>query len=434
MSTSFQCPNCSGPIAFEGRGLSVPCPYCGTTVIVPEELRPQPSAVPESTQVLDLSEIMAAVRAGRKIEAIKLYRVQTGLGLKESKDAVERLEAAGWDVSRQTAIGVQVVSGPAQDGTPSSAQQVNVPLLVGILTVFLVAIVGMAIFLFNMDGPAQSLAPIFQPTQTPIPFAHSTLAFGSEGAGAGYLDDARSVAADAKGRIFVGDYSPGRIQAFSADGAFLWQYLTPGDTDYVISLAAGLDGRLYAVVGRGIEVLEAETGKSLARWEPADQFIGYYQAIAVTPQGEVLAVMERELVKFSPQGDVLLHIGGVEEDFLKLVGVKDGSVRITGMAVSGSGDIYISTSGGYILKLSENGVLVDRLTGEKTTGVDAISVDGQGRIAWGYAYKIVLTDGEGRRLGDFDAPYMRDMEFNLKGQLIALHLSAPLVRVYSFRE
>jgi ribosomal protein L7/L12 len=32
------------------------------------------------------------VRAGNKIEAIKLYREHTGLGLKESKDAVEALE------------------------------------------------------------------------------------------------------------------------------------------------------------------------------------------------------------------------------------------------------------------------------------------------------------------------------------------------------
>lgn len=31
--------------------------------------------------------------AGNKIQAIKLYREQTGVGLKEAKDAVEKLEA-----------------------------------------------------------------------------------------------------------------------------------------------------------------------------------------------------------------------------------------------------------------------------------------------------------------------------------------------------
>ncbi len=40
-------------------------------------------------QVMTLSE---CIFQGRKIEAIKLYREMTGLGLKESKDAVEELE------------------------------------------------------------------------------------------------------------------------------------------------------------------------------------------------------------------------------------------------------------------------------------------------------------------------------------------------------
>jgi hypothetical protein len=40
----------------------------------------------------DLREIRDAIFAGRKIEAIKLYRQYTRQGLKEAKDAVEDLE------------------------------------------------------------------------------------------------------------------------------------------------------------------------------------------------------------------------------------------------------------------------------------------------------------------------------------------------------
>jgi large subunit ribosomal protein L7/L12 len=36
--------------------------------------------------------IVSLLKQGRKIEAIKLYREQTGLGLKEAKDAVEQIE------------------------------------------------------------------------------------------------------------------------------------------------------------------------------------------------------------------------------------------------------------------------------------------------------------------------------------------------------
>ena len=40
-----------------------------------------------------LDAITTALRAGNKIEAIKLYREATGFGLKESKDEVEAIEA-----------------------------------------------------------------------------------------------------------------------------------------------------------------------------------------------------------------------------------------------------------------------------------------------------------------------------------------------------
>lgn len=39
-----------------------------------------------------LEQVKQAILAGRKIEAIKLHREATGLGLKESKEAVEQLE------------------------------------------------------------------------------------------------------------------------------------------------------------------------------------------------------------------------------------------------------------------------------------------------------------------------------------------------------
>jgi hypothetical protein len=39
-----------------------------------------------------MASIQDALRRGQKIEAIKLYREHSGLGLKEAKDAVEALE------------------------------------------------------------------------------------------------------------------------------------------------------------------------------------------------------------------------------------------------------------------------------------------------------------------------------------------------------
>jgi hypothetical protein len=46
---------------------------------------------PALTEV-QLNAIADALRAGNKIEAIKLHREATGLGLKESKDEIEAIE------------------------------------------------------------------------------------------------------------------------------------------------------------------------------------------------------------------------------------------------------------------------------------------------------------------------------------------------------
>ena len=73
-----RCEKCGGPLSVEGRALA------SATPDKLESIAP-PSADPLDAQVLQL------MRAGRKIEAIKLYREQRRMGLKEAKDAVEAL-------------------------------------------------------------------------------------------------------------------------------------------------------------------------------------------------------------------------------------------------------------------------------------------------------------------------------------------------------
>ena len=63
----------------------------------PNQLAPAPvAAVAGSSTPGQPSEVSAAVlgfiEAGKKIEAIKQYRLETGVGLREAKDAVEELE------------------------------------------------------------------------------------------------------------------------------------------------------------------------------------------------------------------------------------------------------------------------------------------------------------------------------------------------------
>lgn len=109
MSTTFNCPSCTAPLDYDGEELTLRCPYCNNTVIVPEELRPHGNKAtfydsPNFQmvnmdmdlgsligQAVQFKEVIELARGGNKIEAIKRYRQLTGLGLKESKDAVEAL-------------------------------------------------------------------------------------------------------------------------------------------------------------------------------------------------------------------------------------------------------------------------------------------------------------------------------------------------------
>lgn len=72
----------------------------GRMIVQQSPLAPDaPDAAPQSRRIApgsvnlqlgrDLEQLLSA---GKKIEAIKLVRERTGLGLKEAKDAVERLE------------------------------------------------------------------------------------------------------------------------------------------------------------------------------------------------------------------------------------------------------------------------------------------------------------------------------------------------------
>ncbi len=61
-------------------------------VRMPRATRPDASSV-STSPVPQNEQLLAALRAGRKIEAIKIHRDATGAGLAEAKEYVEKLEA-----------------------------------------------------------------------------------------------------------------------------------------------------------------------------------------------------------------------------------------------------------------------------------------------------------------------------------------------------
>lgn len=105
----MDCPNCGAPVDFAG-GSRTTCAYCRSQLYLTDgEVKAESvlndlledrsvtrsAATTPGVSDVNLDEIAELLLQNKKIEAIKLYREQTGLGLKEAKDAVEAIEATG---------------------------------------------------------------------------------------------------------------------------------------------------------------------------------------------------------------------------------------------------------------------------------------------------------------------------------------------------
>lgn len=75
--------------------LGVPCPaFPSTAFMQANQPAGSPMAAPSGGPPVPAYqlEVMALMRAGNKLQAIKVFREATGAGLREAMDAVERLE------------------------------------------------------------------------------------------------------------------------------------------------------------------------------------------------------------------------------------------------------------------------------------------------------------------------------------------------------
>jgi hypothetical protein len=93
----MECPNCGAPVNF-GDGTRAQCSFCSSELYLSDEGVKVSSVLndllenPPLPHGVDIDAVRQLVSEGQKIEAIKLVREQTGLGLKEAKDAVEAIE------------------------------------------------------------------------------------------------------------------------------------------------------------------------------------------------------------------------------------------------------------------------------------------------------------------------------------------------------
>ncbi len=376
----FRCPTCGAALEVVDAP-AVTCKYCGNTIPVPPELRPQKPQV--VIQQVDFSppQYAEAAKTGRSIGCVIAVVVLVitigaiGFGLYASQSAITGVQSALKEVK------VQIPEMPDVKATISAI------------------------------APGMAAAP--QAESTPG-FASIVQEFGSPGSGAGQLDDARYVVLEANGNIWTADYEDGRVQQFDPSGKFLQLIqVSPdrNDSTLIQGLAADLKGNLY--VARGGDILKYRTADGkLAATFPGKFPHTRYQALAVDVQNNLYAIHtaagENAVIKLSPDGKQLARWDGI----VTKVNKKDAALNL-GLTVDGLGNIYIASSfGNQVYIYNPKGEFIDRfgqLGSEpgQLSSPNSLAVDGQKHLYVHHNAGIDQFDTGGRFIGKLPIDYTK---------------------------
>lgn len=369
---TFDCPKCGAPVNYEsannpqGVATTVRCGYCSSALMVPDELRGRPAQI----------------------------------------------------------IHIKVGSGGNYHG------------MKWLWLVLLLPILAVVIGLLGMAGVLIPVARLIKPPSTPpvAPpgdarpgalggktvngFANELLKFGSEGIGPGMFKDARSIAVDGDGHIYVGEYSGGRVQVFDSAGQFLTQW-TVDPKMPLRGLAADRKGTVYVVQSGIVSRFEGQTGKALGTISYAGGW--GFDDVVTTADGGLLTAWYKnrdDIVRFSSDGQVTRSIRAA------ISSVSGDSELETRVAADGLGNIYaLGSFNNAVFKFSADGKFVNRFGGAgdqpgQFRAPQAIAVDGKGRVFVSDVKGIQVFDADGRYLQVFKSDGIASgMVFNDKNEL-----------------
>jgi streptogramin lyase len=273
----------------------------------------------------------------------------------------------------------------------------------------------------TVTQPLTTVRPPAPPKETKNSFASVLLDFGSEGIGPGMFTDARSIAVDGAGRIYVGEYTGGRIQVFDPAGKFVNQW-SIGDRKTILrGLAADRKGTVYVVEGGRIDRYRGETGEKLGS-------ISYersgFDDVTVGADGGLVAAWQSnrdDIVMFDPNGKLVRTIPEA------ISGASGDSELAMRVAVDGAGYIYaLGRFNDGVFKFGRDGKFVNRFgsAGDQPGQFRAaysIAVDGHGRVYVGDMKGIQVFDANGRFLALIDVKNLAfGMVFNDKNELFVV--------------
>ena len=268
--------------------------------------------------------------------------------------------------------------------------------------------------------------PPRKPEQPPG-FASIVMTFGSEGIGPGLFTDARSIAVDGAGNIYVGEYGNGRIQVFDSEGKFINQWMA--DTKMPLrGMSADRKGTVYIAQRGIISRYEGATGKMIGQLQfPEGRG---FDDVAVTADGGLVTAWFRVMngISYGTRGDNMVRFdanGRAVRTIRDAISQQTDSAELeTRVAADGLGNIYaLGTFNNAVFKFTPEGKFVNKFGGAgdqpgQFRAPDAIAVDGQGRVYVSDFNRIQVFDTNGRYIDQFKAGGVASgMVFNDKNEL-----------------
>ncbi len=372
---SFHCPKCGAPLdAHNIETATIRCPFCATSVVVPEALRAAPEPEPEAFPRVTI--VQATLDAGPARELVK-----------------KNTAWISWLVSGIVVIVLASVLIPILASAAAIAGvSRSLPIIAEVMAT---------------ATPSPTLTrtptPTTTPTPTPTPaYMVPGLSFGGEGIGPGLFKDARYIDLDPRGTVYVADYQGGRVQAFDAAGKYLRQWRLGDQGTIFAGLAADHQGRVFVSVGNGVAGVDGQTGEMVVEiTHPAG---GSYGDLVVDAQGRLAAAWyegrwgmitslegHREgLVFYDAGGRPLLEVPS-------FISGQTGALALdNAIAVDGQGSIY-ALSDGVVFKFAPDGRYIDRWDiGADAGRGGALAVDGQGRVFVAGSRAVFIYSPEGR--------------------------------------
>lgn len=346
MINTLQCPSCGAPLEYDEEGArdTMRCHFCNSTVMLPEHARPQ----------------------------VQQQNIRISFGR-------PRLRSQG---SQKTAIIVLAI-----------VLLIGGGVVIGVINAISRAVSGVPRSLSGTNTRTAFNPPLSPPSRPPDPQPF----FGSEGVGAGHFKDARSIAVDAQGHIYIGEYVGGRIQVFDSSGKFVTQW-TIDPKMPLRGMTADRRGTVYIIQKGEINKYEGTAGRFLGTVGAGS---GYYDDVTATPDGGLVAFSRKtqdNVVRIDPSGQVKQVIESA------VSGQTDRSELSIRVAADGVGNVYaLGEFNDAVFKFSPDGRFQTRFGGDGDEpglfrAPGAIAVDNQGRVYVADFKGVQVFDSNGRYL------------------------------------